>query len=193
MVAVLNEGLPATSIDRRGTVVIGRTMSERREETVIDPATGEVFVPRSLGKHLRDLMVLQVAPDRPDLVDATQDRRERLTAQRDVLPRESMLRAVAILADTLAEMRQGPARLPLELALAKLAVPSLAGDVEGLADRVSRLEAGAPAARPAAPAAPAAPRPASPCSSSPSPSWPAGAATGTQARLSRRRPAPQSG
>jgi DNA polymerase III subunit gamma/tau len=38
-----------------------------------------------LVQHLRDLLVLQVAPDRPDLVDATDDRRRRLQAQ-DVGP-----------------------------------------------------------------------------------------------------------
>ncbi|MBW3659004.1 MAG: DNA polymerase III subunit gamma/tau [Actinobacteria bacterium] len=96
-------------------------------------------------QHLRDLLVLQVAPDRPDLVDATQDRRDRLTAQRDALPRESMLRAVDLLAETLVEMRQGPARLPIELALAKLSTPSLSTDLSGLTDRLARLEAATPA------------------------------------------------
>ena len=93
-------------------------------------------------QHLRDLLVLQVAPDRPDLVDATDDRRSRLADQSGLLPRETLLRAFDLLEGTVAEMRQGPPRLPLELALAKLAVPELGGDVAGLADRVARLEAG---------------------------------------------------
>jgi DNA polymerase III subunit gamma/tau len=103
-----------------------------------------------LVQHLRDLLVLQVAPDRPDLVDATDDRRRRLQAQTTALPGEALLRAVGILADTVAEQRQGSPRLPLELALATLAVPGADGDVVELADRVARLEAGAPPAAPAA-------------------------------------------
>jgi DNA polymerase III subunit gamma/tau len=106
-----------------------------------------------LVQHLRDLLVLQVAPDRPDLVDATDDRRRRLQAQTTTLPSEALLRAVDLLAETVAEQRQGSPRLPLELALAKLAVPGADGDVAELADRVARLEAGTPA-RSAAPAAP---------------------------------------
>ncbi|WP_052664761.1 DNA polymerase III subunit gamma/tau [Nitriliruptor alkaliphilus] len=96
-----------------------------------------------LVQHVRDLLVLQVAPDHPDLVDATDDRRRRLQAQTAVLPQAALLRAVARLADTLAEQRQGTPRLPLELALATLATPGADGDVVELGDRVARLEAGA--------------------------------------------------
>ena len=95
--------------------------------------------------HIRDLLVLQVAPDRTDLIDATVEHRQRLAAQSDRLPRATLLRSVTVLADTLAEQRQGSPRLPLELALATLAVPGADGDVAELADRVARLEAGAPA------------------------------------------------
>ncbi|MBW3561931.1 MAG: DNA polymerase III subunit gamma/tau [Actinobacteria bacterium] len=95
--------------------------------------------------HLRDLLVLQVAPDRPDLVDATDERRTRLAGQASLLTQESLSRAIDLLADTIAEMRRGPARLPVELALTKLARPAAAGDVAALADRVARLEAGASA------------------------------------------------
>jgi DNA polymerase III subunit gamma/tau len=100
-----------------------------------------------LVQHARDLLVLQVAPDRADLVDATDDRRRRLQAQTTTLPGESLLRAVDLLAATVAEQRQGSPRLPLELTLAKLAVPGADGDVVELADRVARLEAGAPPAQ----------------------------------------------
>jgi DNA polymerase III subunit gamma/tau len=123
-----------------------------------------------LVQHLRDLLVLQVAPDRPDLVDATDDRRRRLQAQTATLPSETLLRAVDLLAETVAEQRQGSPRLPLELALAKLAVPGADGDVAELADRVARLEAGAPArsAAPAAPPTSAAPPPSTAPSTAPS-------------------------
>jgi DNA polymerase III subunit gamma/tau len=109
-----------------------------------------------LVQHLRDLLVLQAAPDRPDLVDATDDRRRLLLAQTRLLPAEALLRAVDLLAATVAEQRQGSPRLPLELTLAKLAVPGADGDVAELADRVARLEANrAPAPRTRAIAAPA--------------------------------------
>jgi DNA polymerase III subunit gamma/tau len=112
-----------------------------------------------LVQHLRDLLVLQAAPDRPDLVDATDDRRRLLLAQTRLLPAATLLRAVDLLAATVAEQRQGSPRLPLELTLAKLAVPGADGDVAELADRLARLEAGGVVAAPAAArvAAPVAP------------------------------------
>jgi DNA polymerase III subunit gamma/tau len=129
-----------------------------------------------LVQHLRDLLVLMVAPDRPDLVDATDERRRRLQAQTALLPRETLLRAVDLLAGTVAEQRQGSPRLPLELALATLAVPGADGDLADLSDRVARLEAGAPAAAPPARSAPApapvatpAPRPTPPRATEPAP------------------------
>jgi DNA polymerase III subunit gamma/tau len=108
-----------------------------------------------LVQHLRDLVVLQVAPERPDLVDATDERRRRLLAQTTAMPRESLLRAVDVLADTLAEQRQGPPRLPLELALARLAVAGADGDLSELTDRVARLEQGTATVPPPTPPQPA--------------------------------------
>jgi DNA polymerase III subunit gamma/tau len=90
--------------------------------------------------HLRDLLVLQVAGEDPDLVDATDQWRARLAEQTHLLDRVSVLRAVDVLAATLAEQRQGPPRLPLELALATLATPAAASDPDALADRLARLE-----------------------------------------------------
>ncbi len=95
-----------------------------------------------LVQHARDLLVLQVAPDDPDLVDATDERRRRLLAQTTLLPADRLLRMVEVLAATVAEQRQGSPRLPLELALARLAVPGADGDVSALTDRVAALEAG---------------------------------------------------
>ncbi len=169
--------------------VLGQTPAERVFDTVEAVAAGDLaallalvqgllddghdlrrFTLDLLG-HLRDLLVLQVAPDRPDLVDATADRRERIGAQAGLLPRDTLLRAVDLLAGTITEMRQGPARLPLELALAKLATPAAVGDVASLADRIARLEAGAaPAAAtttPSAGATSAAPTEPAPAESAP--------------------------
>ena len=107
-----------------------------------------------LVQHVRDLLVLQAAPDRPDLVDATDERRRRLQAQTGALTGETLLRMVDLLAAAVTEQRQGSPRLPLELTLAKLAVPGADGDVGELADRVARLEAGASAGPSAAAATP---------------------------------------
>ena len=73
-------------------------------------------------QHLRDLIVLQVAPDRPDLVDATEDRRAQLGEQATRVDRPLLVTAVDLLAGAVTEMRQGPPRLPLELVFAKLTV-----------------------------------------------------------------------
>ena len=70
--------------------------------------------------RLRDLLVLQAAPDHPELVDTTREQRERLVAQAARFPHDRILTALETLADTVVEQRQGPPRLPLELALARL-------------------------------------------------------------------------
>jgi DNA polymerase III subunit gamma/tau len=141
-----------------------------------------------LVQHLRDLLVLSVAPDRPDLVDATDERRRRLQAQTTSLPRETLLRAVDLLAATVAEQRQGSPRLPLELALAKLAVPGADGDVADLADRVARLEVGgATASRPA----PSRPVPSRPAPAAPSPEPDSTPATRPAAQPAAATPEPE--
>jgi DNA polymerase III subunit gamma/tau len=73
--------------------------------------------------RLRDLLVLQAAPEHPELVDATREQRDRLTEQAGRLPRERVLDSLARLADTVVEQRQGSPRLQLELAFAQLTMP----------------------------------------------------------------------
>ncbi len=94
--------------------------------------------------HLRDLLVLQAAPDHPELVDATAERRAELVAQAGRVPRDRVLAALERLAATVIEQRQGSPRLPLELALAPLTTgggASAGGAVSG------QVAAPAPAAR----------------------------------------------
>ncbi|MEX2329139.1 MAG: DNA polymerase III subunit gamma/tau, partial [Nitriliruptoraceae bacterium] len=74
-----------------------------------------------LAQHARDLLVLRVAPDRPDLVDATDDQRARLAVQAAVVDQPALLEIVRVLSATITEQRQTSPRLPLELALATLA------------------------------------------------------------------------
>ena len=73
--------------------------------------------------RLRDLLVLQAAPEHPELVDATQEQRGHLVEQAGRLPRERVLDALARLSETVVEQRQGAPRLPLELAFAQLTMP----------------------------------------------------------------------
>jgi DNA polymerase III subunit gamma/tau len=73
--------------------------------------------------RLRDLLVLQAAPDHPELVDATREQRDRLVEQAGRLPRERVLAALETLAGTVVEQRMGAPRLPLELAFAQLTMP----------------------------------------------------------------------
>ncbi len=76
-----------------------------------------------LVSRLRDLLVLQAAPEHPELVDATREQRDRLVEQAGRLPREQVLSALETLSGTVVEQRLGTPRLPLELALARLTLP----------------------------------------------------------------------
>ena len=94
---------------------------------------------RDAVEHLRSLFLLQVAPE-AGLVTTTPERLERLRAQADRLGRAELLRAMELLVDAQAQMRRGQLRLPLELALAKAAMPEAVGDPAALAARLDRLE-----------------------------------------------------
>ncbi|MDP8961963.1 MAG: DNA polymerase III subunit gamma/tau [Actinomycetota bacterium] len=96
--------------------------------------------------HMRDLLVLHVTPQRPDLVEATVEQRDRLLGQATLLPRTTLVRAVDVLAEAIPEMRRGPARLPLELAFAKLTLPDPKDDIDALAERIAAIEALMPSA-----------------------------------------------
>ena len=89
--------------------------------------------------HLRELFLIQVAPD-AGLVETTSEHLTRLQAQAGRLGRVELLRAVDLLAECQAQMRRGNTRLPLELALIKAAMPEASGDPAALAARMDRLE-----------------------------------------------------
>ncbi len=94
---------------------------------------------RDATEHLRALFLIQTAPD-ADLVPGTPERIARLQAQAGRLGQIELLRAVDLLAECQAQMRRGNTRLPLELALAKAALPESSGDAAALAARLDRLE-----------------------------------------------------
>ena len=106
-------------------------------------------------EHLRSLLLVAAAPD-AGLVEATPDRIAELAAQAAATGPADLLRAVELLNDAQPKMRRGNTRLPLEIALAKAAMPQAAEDTEALAARLDRLEGQvatgalpAPAPRPA--------------------------------------------
>jgi DNA polymerase III subunit gamma/tau len=104
--------------------------------------------------HLRDLLVLQAAPDHPELVDATRERRDELVAQAARVKRTRVLDALEVLAATVTEQRQGTPRLPLELAFATLTMPRSATPA------VAPVAAAAPSPSPAPAVAAPSPSPA---------------------------------
>ncbi len=109
----------------------------------------------SLAAEVRQIFLLQVAPDLSDAVDAE---RGRLGA---LAPRFGLARTVRILETlgrALREMRSAPDKvIVLEVALARLVHPELDSGVEALEERLSRVEralAAGPAATPVADSAP---------------------------------------
>ncbi|MGI8573933.1 MAG: DNA polymerase III subunit gamma/tau [Egibacteraceae bacterium] len=106
---------------------------------------------RDLVEHLRQLLLLKVAPD-AGLVETTPEQLPRLQAQAGRLGQVELLRAVELLAECQAQMRRGNTRLPLEIALVKSALPEASGDAAALASRLDRMErrAGLESAEPAA-------------------------------------------
>ena len=117
-------------------------------------------------EHLRDLLVLQVAPDSTTLVDVTAETRERLAAQAERFGPGELGRLIRILGDVYLDLRTATdQRLVLEVGLARAALPEASVDADALLARIERLERrlaigpGAAPAGPAPPPAPAAPTP----------------------------------
>ncbi len=131
--------------------------------------------------RLRDLLVLQAAPEHPELVDATREQRDRLVEQAGRLPREQVLSALETLSGTVVEQRLGTPRLPLELALARLTLPL--SSVPAAVPVVVPAPAPAPAPTPAPAPAPA------PASVAPEPVEPEQAATEPDPVLAAPAPA----
>ncbi len=121
-------------------------------ESAIERGVDEVQLARAIVRYLRDLSVIQVAGDRPDLVDATDDDRIELRKEAAALERsrvmqmfERMLRCCDELGKTLQP------RLVLDCALIDVATiePLIPlGDlIERLGDLEHRLASGKPGVR----------------------------------------------
>jgi DNA polymerase III subunit gamma/tau len=111
-------------------------------------------------EHLRHLLLVQHMGEVPDSLPVTDETRERLRAQANQLPEPTVIRLCDLLAVAVDDMRQGgDPRLPLELALVKVARPGADLERESLAFRIEQLERGAPQAAPFEPTESAAPSP----------------------------------
>jgi DNA polymerase-3 subunit gamma/tau len=143
-------------------------------ETALDRGVDEVQLARAIVRYLRDLAVLQVAPDRTELIDASDEERAELRTEASALDRtrttqmfDRMLRCCDELGKTLQP------RLVLDCALIDVAtieplVP-LVDLLARLGELETRVRSGAPA-RAAAPSpspAPKAPAPSPPPASRP--------------------------
>ena len=100
-------------------------------------------------EHLRYLLVVQHVGEAPESLPVTDETRERLRSQANQLGEPTVLRLCDLLAVAVDDMRQGgDPRLPLELALVKVARPAADLSQESLSYRLEQLEAGA---RPSSP------------------------------------------
>ncbi|HLL22537.1 MAG TPA: DNA polymerase III subunit gamma/tau, partial [Kofleriaceae bacterium] len=133
-------------------------------ESAIERGVDEVQLARAIVRYLRDLSVLQVAPERPELVDATDEERAELTTEARGLERsrvtqmfDRMLRCCDELGKTLQP------RLVLDCALIDVATVEPLVPLGDLIDRLGELEhrlasGGARASRSSAPSRVAATR-----------------------------------
>jgi DNA polymerase III subunit gamma/tau len=159
-------------------------------ESAIERGVDEVQLARAIVRYLRDLSVLQVAPDRPELIDATDEALAELASEAKSLERsrvtqmfDRMLRCCDELGKTLQP------RLVLDCALIDVATVEPLVPLGDLIERLGELEhrlatGGARAARGTAPRTPAPPAP----GHAPQPRAPAG-----QAPAAAQANAPASG
>jgi DNA polymerase III subunit gamma/tau len=111
-------------------------------ESAIERGVDEIQLARAIVRYLRDLSVLQVAPGRPELVDATDEERADLSAEARELDRsrvtqmfERMLRCCDELGKTLQP------RLVLDCALIDVATVEPLVPLGDLIERLGELEA----------------------------------------------------
>lgn len=102
---------------------------------------------RTLLEHFRDLLLVKTCgPQAVEILDAPQERFERLAAQVEGAGVADLLRAVRVLNDAASDARWSTQpRLALEVALVRLARPEMDPSMEGVLARLDRLEAGGPA------------------------------------------------
>jgi DNA polymerase-3 subunit gamma/tau len=144
----------------RALVAVESAMSRGRNPRVL----GESLIGR-----LRDVFLASVNADLSRLSDTD---RERVTDQARRLTAPGATRALELLGEAFVGIQDAlDPRIPLEVALVRLTRPDADTSVAALAERLARLERGAPAPAPSTTpaAAPAAPAPAATAPAAPSP------------------------
>ncbi len=127
--------------------VIGRDPGAalRQVQALSDSGRDPVQFMRDLTGHLRHLIVVQTLGEPPDSFSVTADQVPRLEGQARDLPQAEAVRAIDLLADAIAAVKEGAdSRTQLELALLKAARPRSDASIEALLMRLERLEQGAP-------------------------------------------------
>jgi DNA polymerase-3 subunit gamma/tau len=119
---------------------------------------------RDLAAHLRHLFVVQTLGDVPESFAVTSEHTDRLNAQAARMNQAEILRAIELLASSIAAVKDGSEpRIQLEIALLKASQPSSDLSLQALMFRIEQLEQriqGGAAAAPAPPAESPVPQPA---------------------------------
>jgi DNA polymerase-3 subunit gamma/tau len=127
----------------------------RRVQELSDAGRDPVQFMRDLTAHLRHLIVVQTLGEPPDSFSVTADQVPRLEGQARDLSQAEAVRAIDLLADAVAAVKDGAdPRTQLELALLKAARPRADASIEALLMRLERLEQGEPDGGAPAPAPP---------------------------------------
>src|SRR5690349_1749212 len=112
-----------------------------RVQELADSGRDPVQFMRDLTAHLRQLVVVQTLGEAPDSFSVTADQTARLEAQARALPQSEAVRAIGLVAEALAAVKEGSdARIQLEVALLKAARPRSDASVEALLMRIEQLE-----------------------------------------------------
>jgi DNA polymerase III subunit gamma/tau len=112
-----------------------------RVQELADSGRDPVQFMRDLTAHLRQLVVVQTLGEAPDSFSVTADQTARLEAQARVLPQAEAVRAIDLVADALAAVKEGSdARIQLEVAVLKGSRPRADASIEALLLRIEQLE-----------------------------------------------------
>ncbi|MBM6908267.1 DNA polymerase III subunit gamma/tau [Collinsella intestinalis] len=119
----------------------------------VDEGNDLMELTRDLIAHLRDVYMVRVAGAAREVVDATPEELEALSAEAALFEgNDRVARMLTVLDDAALEMRNAAdTRLVLEIALTRLARPASDLTLEALADRLDRIEAQLAAGVPSAP------------------------------------------
>lgn len=91
--------------------------------------------------HFRNLMMTKMTESLEEVIDMSKENIERLKAQGKKFELNTIIRVINILSQTETEIKwSSQPRVLLELAIVKLIQPRLDDSVEGLMDRISKLE-----------------------------------------------------